>query len=71
MKRAITNTHTIKLANAMAELKCQCSNCGHKEVIPVQVDSKVCSYCGHKIHNNSKLYFNYKLRRVLNNGKRK
>lgn len=47
------------------DLKVKCPNCGHTSVMPVYVDTKICNHCKHKIQNNSKEYFNYKLRKMV------
>ena len=47
------------------DLKVKCTNCGHTSVMPVYVDTKICNHCKHKIQNNSKEYFNYKLRKMV------
>ena len=51
--------------NKLQDLKVKCLNCGHSSVMPVFVDTKICSHCKHKVINNSKEYFNYKLRKMV------
>jgi hypothetical protein len=46
-------------------VKVYCKYCGHSQVIPCQLDKKICSYCHRLIANNSKAHFDYKLRKLL------
>ena len=69
MKKATINNMTVKHAEEMSKLKCLCTNCGHKEIIPVFVDKKICSYCGNVVQNNSLLHFKYKMRKEIQNGR--
>lgn len=71
MKKVITNRRFStqqKYADTISQIKVQCSTCGRKEIIPVQVDKRICTHCGRVIKNNTKLYFNYKLRNILKKG---
>ena len=43
------------------KVKCQC---GHILVIPAYVDEIICSWCGHKVKNNTEAYFMYKMRKL-------
>lgn len=54
-----------KYSDNLQDLKVKCPNCGHSFIIPVFIDSKVCKHCNHIVHNNSKLYFDYKLRKAM------
>ena len=54
----------------LKELNVRCQ-CGHTFIMPVYVDSKICTNCGRKVQNNSLLYFKYKLRKEINNVKQK
>lgn len=62
----IKNIVDEKALSELEELKVKCE-CGHSMVMPVYIDSKICSYCGKKVKNNTKLYFMYKLRKELKN----
>ena len=53
-----------KRENYFNKLKVVCPNCGHKVLIPAYVDSIICSWCNHKVRNNTKEYFKYKMRKV-------
>lgn len=55
-----------KALSQLEELKVECS-CGHKTIMPVYLDTTICSYCKKRIKNNTKLYFMYKLRKELKN----
>ena len=54
-----------KALSEFEKLKVQCV-CGHKTIMPVYQDSTICSFCGKRIKNNTKLYFLYKLRKEIN-----
>ena len=54
-----------KILEMYSSIKVKCK-CGHSQVIPVFMDVANCSFCGKKIHNNTKLYFKYKMRKELN-----
>ena len=60
----------IELHEQLKHLIVKCK-CGHMMLMPVQQDFKICSYCGHKVLNNTKLYFLYKLRKELKNVKQR
>lgn len=47
----------------------QCKICGHKNVIPVQKDSCLCSWCHNKVINDTKAHFIYKTRKLLDQQK--
>lgn len=53
-----------KALTELEQLKVKCV-CGHTQVMPVYLDKKICSFCGRKVINNSKLYFLYKLRKEI------
>lgn len=53
-----------KALSELEKLKVKCK-CGHTMVMPVYVDEVICKHCGKKVQNNSKLYFMYKMRKVL------
>ena len=55
-----------KYLDEMSKIRVKCK-CGCSNTIPVYLDTKPCSYCGKKLHNNTKLYFKYKVRKVMNN----
>lgn len=57
-----------KYDKAVAEIKAKCK-CGHTSVMPVFVDSKICSYCGSIIKNNSRGFFKYRLRKMRGKNK--
>lgn len=59
--------NSYKYLDSLQVLKVKCPNCGHSSVMPVFVDTKICSHCKHKIQNNTKEYFNYKLRKTIEN----
>ena len=59
-----------KLESEMANLKVTCK-CGHKEIMPVYVDKTRCSHCKRTLHNNTKAYFKYKMRKELKNDNEK
>lgn len=54
-----------KRFKAISEIKVKCRYCGHTNTMPVFMDSKICNWCNHKIQNNSKAYFKYKLIKEL------
>ena len=54
-----------KALSELENLKVKCV-CGHKMIMPVYLDSTICTYCGKKVKNNTKLYFLYKLRKEIN-----
>lgn len=59
-----TGTNVMKLMEAYEDLKVQCE-CSHKEIIPVWKHTKICSYCGRTIKNNTKQYFIYQMKNKL------
>ena len=59
-----------KILNAYTRLKVKCI-CGHTQVIPVFLDDKICTNCGRKLKNTTKLHFMYKMRKELRNEKNK
>ena len=48
------------------KLKVKCKYCGHSMIMKVQQDYKICDFCKHKVNNNTRDYFTYKLRKELN-----
>lgn len=51
--------------NKISDINVRCPYCGHTNIMPVFVDTKICHYCKHKIQNNTRDYFNYKLRKEI------
>ena len=47
------NDRIQKLMDEQAKLSIQCK-CGRKELIPVWMDKKLCSWCGNFIYRNKK-----------------
>ena len=54
-----------KYTDNLQDIKVKCPNCGHSFVIPVFLDTKICKHCNHKVHNNTKMYFDYKLKKMM------
>lgn len=53
-----------RLEEADSKIKVKCK-CGHILTMPVYVDKLICNWCGKVVHNNSKVYFRYKLRKKI------
>lgn len=60
----------LELHEQLKHLLVRCS-CGHTMMMPVQEDSTICTHCGKKVLNNTKLHFMYKLRKELKNVKQR
>lgn len=45
-----------------AKLRVYCPHCGHSNTIPVQIESKICSWCGKRVYREKKFEFEDKLR---------
>lgn len=58
------NDRIQKLMDEQAKLSIQC-NCGRKELIPIWMDKKLCSWCGNYIYRNKKLEFKERLKKEL------
>lgn len=65
MKKRQGIKHIEQLQDNLEEIRVVCP-CGHTKRIPVYVDYVICNHCGKKLHNNSKAYFKYRLRKELN-----
>lgn len=52
----------IEKERTYAQFKVKCK-CGHVVAIPVYVDETICTWCKHKLKNNTKEHFKYKLRK--------
>lgn len=59
-----------KLEEDYSKIKVKCK-CGHILTIPVYIDKLICNWCGRLVHNNSKSYFKYKIRKEVNYEKEK
>lgn len=59
-----------KALSELEKLKVKCV-CGHTKIMPVYQDTTICTYCKRKIHNNTKMYFMYKLRKEINKNESK
>lgn len=44
-----------------AKLTVYCPNCGHSNTIPVQLEKKICSWCGHTVYRTKEIEFKEKL----------
>ena len=53
-----------KMLSELDKLKVKC-DCGHIVIMPVYQDKTICSFCGKKITNNTKLHFLYKMRKEI------
>ena len=54
-----------KALSELEKLKVKCV-CGHTKIMPVYQETAICTFCGKKLKNNTKMYFMYKLRKEIN-----
>lgn len=48
-------------ADEYDKVKIRCK-CGHRVIVPMWVDKKICSWCGHYVYRNKQLEFKEKLK---------
>lgn len=61
----------IKKADYLAKLRVYCPNCGHSTTMPVFLDKKICSHCGHIIYRTKEIEFKDKLNKARIKEKKK
>ena len=64
-KRVLTDKEYQRMSNEYDKIKIKCSYCGRKMVVPMWIDKRLCSWCGHYIFRNKKLEFEDKLKKKI------
>lgn len=69
MYKTLTPKEFQRMSNEYDKVKYQCKNCGHKTIIPYNVEKQVCGWCHSYVFKNEKDEFMYrleeKIRRVI------
>lgn len=69
MYKTLTIKEYERLSDEYDKVKYQCKNCGHKMIIPYNIDKQVCSWCKNYVFKDEKDEFKYrleeKIRRVM------
>lgn len=53
------------MSKTQEESRVQCKHCGRKVLIPASMDYKICSWCHHKVKNDTRNHFVVKMRKLL------
>ena len=56
--------NTSKLQDALDDYRVKCK-CGHKTVIPVWLDKRICWWCGFWVYRNKKVEFKEKMQQKI------
>ena len=52
IKKILSAKEYNTMSNNYEKVKYECSNCGHKEIIPEWVDKQICSWCQRYVFKN-------------------
>lgn len=52
------------ILKAYTDTRVKCK-CGHKSIIPHNIDRIICWYCGHWLYREAKIEFKYKLKETM------
>lgn len=66
MYKTLTIKEFERMSNEYEKVKYQCKRCGHKTIIPYNVEKGLCSWCKHYVFKSDVDEFKYRL-----DGKRK
>lgn len=69
MYKTLTTKEYDRMQDEYDKVKYQCKNCGHKVVIPYNVDKQICSWCHRYVFKNDEDEFKYRLEEAKNNVK--
>ena len=69
MKKILTDKEYKRLTDELEKVTYKCK-CGHKEVIPKWLDKKNCSWCGRYIFKSKEDEDKYRIKEILNYGKK-
>lgn len=54
-----------KVVNAYNEIKYECKNCGHKQLILPHREKEICDICGRYVFKNNKDEFKFRFKEAL------
>lgn len=66
MHKTLTLKEYERMASEYAKVKYECSNCGHKVVIPYHVEKQLCNWCHNYVFKNKQDEFRYRLNEKRN-----
>ena len=53
------------MSDEYAKVKYQCKNCGHKVIIPYNVEKQICSWCNNYVFKNDQEEFKYRIKEYI------
>ena len=69
MYKTLTTKEYERQADEYDKVKYRCKHCGHRVVIPYNVDKKICGWCQHYVFKNPEDEFKYRLKEASRNDK--
>lgn len=54
----------LKMFEYYAKIRAYCPNCGHSCDMPINIDKKVCTWCGSMIYRTKEIEFKEKLKKA-------
>lgn len=55
----------IRMMEYYAKLRVYCPTCGHSNTMPIQLDKKICSWCGNLVYRTEEIEFKEKLKKAI------
>lgn len=69
MYKTLTVKEYDRMSDEYDKVKYQCKRCGHRVVIPHNIDKQICSWCHHYVFKNDEDEFRYRMNEKMRNNK--
>lgn len=65
MEKVLTIKEYERMTDEYDKVKYQCKNCGHKVIIPYNVDKQLCSWCHTYVFKTNQEEFKYRIKEYI------